>query len=374
MSVSASGRQAAQSRAAALIRKETRQMLRDKSTLTLGIFLPVFLLILFGYGLSLDVTLVPVTVVQESSSPLTRDLYIRLGLSRYFSPTLVHSMREAEALLRNEQTDAIVRRQDDPPEGGEHVQIVVNGRDANRARIMRRYLEGAVGQWAAGARPPGAAGPGLAVAEPRIWYNHAMESNYFLVPGVTVLIMTLIGALLTALVVAREWERGTFEALIATPAREGEILIGKTVPYFFLGLIGLSLCLAASAFLFQVPMRGSLALVVAASALYLLIALGIGLLVSCTIKSQFLASQVVLVLCFLPTLMLSGFIFDLTSAPAPVYYLGHIFPATWFVDLLQTLFLVGDIPEIILRDLAVMAGFAVVMLGLARAAIKKRLE
>lgn len=370
-------------RARALIRKEGRQMLRDKSTLTLGILLPILLLMLFGFGISLDVRLVPVTVVRDSSSPLTRDLYTSLKLSSYFNPSMANSWKEAEVLLREGKTDAIVRREiKDRADGIERIQIVVNGRDSNTARIMQRYLEGGVSRWdsikqAGLAFSAGNVSPenaGRAVAEPRIWYNSELESRYFLIPGVTVLIMTLIGTLLTALVIAREWERGTYEALAATPVRKAEIVAGKTVPYFVLGMAGLSLCLAASSWIFHVPIRGSLMLIILGSALYLFVALGIGLLISATMKNQFLASQVVLILSFLPTLMFSGFIFDLKSAPTVAYYIAHIFPATWYVDLLQTLFLVGNVPKIIITDFLILSAFAVCFLGLAGVSIKKSLE
>lgn len=370
-------------RAWALIRKESRQMLRDKSTLTLGILLPIVLLLLFGFGLSLDVKMVPVAIVRDNSSPVTRDLFISLKLSPYFTPTLVNSWKEAEYLLRTGKTDAIVRRNmREQADGSEDVQVIVNGRDSNTARIMQRYLDGAFSLWTSGSQngvsflsvSSASGNEGRATAESRIWYNNALESRYFLIPGVTALIMTLIGALLTALVIAREWERGTYEALAATPVQRGEIVAGKTVPYFVLGMVGLSLCLAVSTWVFGVPMRGSLVLIVAGSAIYLLVSLGIGLLISAVFKNQFLASQIVLIVSFMPTMMLSGFIFDLKSAPLAAYYLAHIFPATWYVDLLQTLFLVGDIPGLVIRDFLILSAFAVILLGLAGANIRKSLE
>lgn len=369
-------------RLAALILKESLQMVRDKSTLTLGIILPGVLLVLFGYGLSLDVNLAPVAVVRDTSSPVTRDLFTALSLSRYFAPVSVTSMQEGEALLRAEKVDAVVRRQPKDLPGAMtgnnspgDVQIVVNGRDSNKARITQRYLEGAVALWAAKSlQEQPQPGAGIAVAETRVWYNHAMESRYFLVPGVVVLIMTLIGALLTALIMAREWERGTFEALLATPVTVNELIIGKVVPYFLLGMASLSICLFTSYYLFGVPLRGSLAVMAAGSALYLLVALGIGLAISAVVKSQFLASQIVLVFCLLPTLLLSGFIFDLQGAPRIVYYIAHFVPATWYVDLVQTLFLVGTIPKIVVRDFAVMGLFAVVMFGIVKKVTRKSLE
>lgn len=364
-------------RSIALIRKETRQMLRDRSTLTLGVVLPLALLLLFGFGLSLDVTRVPVAVVMDSASPATRELFFQLRLSPYFEPVITHSWAKAESALRQGDTQAIVRLADNRGKPGEAVQIVVNGRDSNQARIMLRYVAGAVQLWAAQNAAGDSAGSALmgqAVAETRIWYNPAMESRFFLVPGVIALIMTLIGALLTALVIAREWERGTWEALLATPVRMGELLAGKTVPYFLLGMIGLALCLAAARWIFEVPLRGSAALVVGGSALYLLVCLELGLLISAAVKNQFLASQIVLLVSFLPTLMLSGFIFDLRAAPKAVYVLGHLFPATWYVELLQTLFLVGNIPEILVRDLAVLGCFALGLMMPLRANLGKTLE
>lgn len=360
----------------ALIRKESRQMLRDKSTLTLGIVLPVLLLLLFGFGLSLDVRQVPVAVVRDSSSPATRDMFIHLNLSPYFKPSLTSSWREAEALFRAGKVDAIVRRTlRDRAASGEEIQIIVNGRDSNTARIMRRYLEGALTQWLAGrGEREDALLAGRAAMETRIWYNHALESRFFLVPGVTALIMTLIGTLLTSLVIAREWERGTYEALAATPVKRHELVAGKTVPYFGLGLAGLCLCLAAAALVFHVPMRGSLLLIMAGSSLYLLVALGLGLLISARVKNQFLACQLAIVVSFIPTLMLSGFIFDLKSAPRAAYYIAHLFPATWYVDLLQTLFLAGNVTGLIVQDMFALLVFAVCFIGLAGKYIVKSLE
>ncbi len=372
-------------RAKALIKKEALQMIRDKSTLTLGIILPIILLILFGYGLSLDVKLVPVTLVQEDSSPLTRDLYTHLAISPYFEPKLVYSWQEAEYLLRNAQTNAIIRRSPkDSVAGNENVQIIVNGRDSNTSRIMMLYLESAITQWAytqigknafsVKASSLSGQSIGQAIIEGRIWYNTEIESRYFLIPGVTALIMTLVGSLLTALVIAREWERGTYEALISTPVRAEEIILGKTIPYFILGLCALSMCLCAAAWLFNVPMRGSNILIILCSALYLLISLSIGLVISATLKSQFLASQIVLIISFLPVVMLSGFIFDLNSAPTIAYYIAHIFPSTWYISLLQTLFLAGDVHYIVFRDMSVLLLYLFILFNLTKIKIKKSLE
>jgi ABC-2 type transport system permease protein len=188
-----------------------------------------------------------------------------------------------------------------------------------------------------------------------------------------VLIMTLIGAFLTALVMAREWERGTFEAMFVTPIRSEEILIGKTAPYFVLGMIGLFLCILSGQYLFEVPLRGSVVVLTVVSVLYLLVTLAIGLLISSVTKSQFIASQVAIVVTFLPAMMLSGFLFDLRSMPAAIRAITYIMPARYYVALLQTIFLAGDIWSVILPNAAVLMVMAVGLLVLSRMATKKRL-
>jgi len=214
---------------------------------------------------------------------------------------------------------------------------------------------------------------GPVAVQSRMWFNEANESRYFLVPGLIVLIMTLIGALLTTLVMAREWERGTLEALFVTPVRTDEILLGKTIPYFILGMIGLVLCLLAAKFLFAVPFRGSVTVLAGASMLYLLVALGIGLLISSAVKSQFVASQITLLVSFLPAVMLSGFLFDLRSMPDLVRTITYLLPARYYVALLQTIFLAGDIWPVIIPNALVLAGMAAVLVILTRRVTRKRL-
>jgi ABC-2 type transport system permease protein len=185
--------------------------------------------------------------------------------------------------------------------------------------------------------------------------------------------MTLIGALMTALVMAREWERGTLEALFVTPVRAGEILLAKMIPYFVLGMFGLGLCILASRFMFHVPLRGSIWILAGVSMLYLIVALAIGLLISTATKNQFVSSMTTLVVTFLPALFLSGFLFDLRSMPAAVRFLSYALPARYYVNLLQTIFLAGDVWSVILPNAAVLAGMACGLLALTRAVSVKRL-
>ena len=366
-------------RIGSLVRKETRQIIRDPSSIAIGIVLPVVLILLFGYGLSLDVTHVPMAVVLEDPSPTAADLAASFQLSPYFDVQLMTSMPQAQRLMLAREIDGVVRIRPDFGRqlsiGDAEVQILVHGIDANHARIVQTYAQGAVNQWAAKRTAQGQevlSGP--VVVQSRLWFNESNESRYFLVPGLIVLIMTLIGAFLTSLIVAREWERGTMEALFVTPVRPDEILLGKTIPYFVLGMIGLVLCLLAAKFLFHVPFRGSVAVLGGVSMLYLLVALAIGLLISSGFKSQFVASQIALLVTFLPALMLSGFLFDLRSMPAVVGLITHVLPARYYVTLLQTIFLAGDIWAVILPNAVVLAGMAAVLLLLTRRAIQKKLD
>jgi ABC-type multidrug transport system ATPase subunit/ABC-type multidrug transport system permease subunit len=361
-----------------LVKKEARQVVRDPSSIAIGIVLPVLLILLFGYGMSLDVTNVPVAVVLEDPSPDATELAASFRLSPYFDARLLTAMPQARELMLAGQVDGIVRIRPDFGRnlalGSAEVQVLVHGTDANRARIIQAYTQAAVGQWAARRAAEGRAVPaGPVVLRDRLWFNEANDSHYFLVPGLVVLIMTLIGALLTALVMSREWERGTLEALFVTPVRADEILLGKTIPYFALGMVGLVLCLFAARFLFHVPFRGSVGVLIGVSMLYLLVALGIGLLISSAVKSQFVASQLTMLVTFMPAVMLSGFLFDLRSMPAAVRFITYLLPARYFVALLQTVFLAGDVWSVIVPNAAVLAGMAAVLLLLTRAVTRKKL-
>ena len=363
----------------ALVRKESWQVVRDPSSIAVGIVMPMILLILFGYGLSFDLKNLPVALVMEETSDRALTAVSGFELSDYFKTRQVKTMAEAQRMLMDKTVNGIVRIPTqfarDVAAGTAEIQFVVNGSDANTARIALGYAQGAMG--ASAARQAAEGKPlssGASIAqEPRLWFNAANDSTYFLVPGLIVLVMTLIGALLTALVIAREWERGTFEALFVTPALPGEILLGKTVPYFVLGMLGLALSVVGSQVLFGVPLRGSLWVLVVVSTLYLLVALGIGLLISSITKNQFVASQITLIVTFLPAMMLSGFMFDIRSMPSAIQVITHIFPARYFVSVLQTLFLAGDIWPIILPNAAVLALMATVLMGASVVATRKKL-
>lgn len=383
------GREGFWSRLVSLTRKEIRQLLRDRSNLVVGIGLPIVMILIFGYGLSLDVRNAPVAVVLEDPSPMAADVITGLELSAYLSPVIMTSMHDAERLMLEREVDGIVRIPSDFSRrlaaGDARMQLLVHGSDANRATIIRGYVNGAVGQWAQRRADRGAAGTatvgvgagtgtGTVTLTERMWFNAANTSTWYLVPGLIVLIMTLVGAFLTAMVMAREWERGTLEALFVSPVRPTEILLAKIIPYFLVGMLGLGMCLLAARFLFVVPMYGSLLIILVSSMLYLLVALGIGLVISSVTKNQFLACQLALISSFMPAMMLSGFLFDLRNVPAVIRLIGQALPATYFMELIRTLFLAGNVWPLIFKNCAILAAYAVVLLGLARYVTRKKLD
>ncbi|QSI29906.1 ABC transporter permease subunit [Variovorax sp. RKNM96] len=373
------------SRLISLTRKEFRQLLRDRSNLAIGILLPMVLILIFGYGMSLDVKNAPVAVVMEDASPTAHEAIAGLQLSPTIAPVLLGSMHDAEELMRERKVDGIVRIPSDFSRalaaGNARVQLIVHGADAGRATIILAYVSGALAQTAVrqadrlGSTSGADAPPvGNVTVEQRMWFNAANTSTWYLVPGLIVLIMTLVGAFLTALVMAREWERGTLEALFVTPVRPVEILLAKIIPYFGVGMLGLALCLLAARFLFAVPMYGSLFVVVFSSMLYLIVAVSLGLVISSVTRNQFLASQVALIATFMPSMMLSGFLFDLRNVPTAVWVIGHVLPATYFMDLIKTLFLAGDVWPLIWRNCLILLAYAVGLLMLARAVTRKSLD
>ena len=381
LTTSASHDGVARRRVSALIRKEMQQLLRDRSNISVAVVLPLVLILIFGCGVSLDVKQVSVALVMEDSSPTAVEVISNIRQSRYFTTVATSSMHEAEQLMLARKVDGVLRIQRDFSRqlaaGHASMQFLVHGTDANRARIIEGYARSALAQWTARRAAQGEnlrSEVGTAAIVQRHWFNEASDSRYFLVPGMIVLVMTLIGALLTALVMAREWERGTLEAMFVTPVRVPEILLGKLVPYFAAGLVGLALCLLAARFVFQVPLRGSLWVLLFGSALYLAVALGSGLLISSAVKSQFVASQLALVTSFLPALMLSGFLFDLRSLPAGVLAVSRILPATYYIELLRTVFLAGNAWHVIVKDCAVLVLASVLLLLAAHRVTRKRLD
>ncbi|HMA12576.1 MAG TPA: ABC transporter permease [Steroidobacteraceae bacterium] len=363
-----------------LMRKEFLQIVRDPSSIAIAFLMPLVLLLLFGYGVSLDSENVPVALVVEQPSADTASFTAAFQESRYFRPTLYNDLHQAEAAMMAGRVHAIVVLRQDfarrlRQADGAPIQVIVNGVDANTGRIISGYVQGAWGSWLQQrVQQRGQTLDAPVALEQRVWFNSELRSRNFLVPGLIAVIMTLIGALLTAMVMAREWERGTMEALLVTPLSMREVILGKLLPYFVLGMGGLALAVSMAIWLFEVPLRGSLWVLIAASALFLLTALGMGLLISTVARSQFVAGQIAIITTFMPAFLLSGFIFDIGSMPTVVRGITHLIAARYYVAILQTVFLAGDEWSVILPNAAGLAVLATVFLGLTRRNARKRLE
>lgn len=366
-----------------LVRKELAQVVRDPSSVLIAFVLPGILLFLFGYGVSLDANHVRIGVVLENTSPEAQSLAVAFKNSRYFDTRIGRDRREFEEDLVAGKLRGMVVVPASFTEtlrsgnASTAIQVIADGSEPNTASFVQNYVQGVFGNWliqqSFDAGRPQAAVP-LVATEPRVWFNPELQSRWFLLPGSIAIIMTIIGTLLTALVVAREWERGTMEALMATPIGIVELLVGKLTPYYLLGMGSMAVCVITSVTLFDLPFRGSVLALVVVSSVFLIGMLALGLLISTMSKNQFVASQIALVVGFLPAFLLSGFVFEITSMPFPIQNLTRIIPARYFVTCLQTIFLAGDIRSVLLPNTLALCAIAIVLMLLVAKKTNKRLD
>ena len=361
----------------AIARKETYQIFRDPSTLLVAFVLPIVLLFLFAYAVSLDTRNVRIGVVLESDSESAQSLAAAFSGSRYFSVTPARDRREVEPLvIAGKLRGYVVIPQDfaarlQRGQTNALVQIITDGTQPNTATFVANYAKGVVSNWVA-TQMPGAM-PAVSI-QPRFWFNAEMESRRALIPGAMSIIMTIIGTLLTALVVAREWERGTMEGIFSTPATVLEILLGKLLPYFCLGLIAVSVSALLAVGVFGVPLRGSVLTLLLLSSVFLIPALGQGLLISTIARNQFIAAQLALISGFLPSFLLSGFLFEIRSMPRIIQIITTIVPARYFNSGLQTVFLAGDVWPLLLQSMGAMLLIGAVLFVLVVRKTRKSLE
>lgn len=364
-----------------LVRKETRQVLRDPSNLLVAIVLPLILLFLFGYGVTFDPRFFTLGLVIEQPTPETGSFTASLTNSPYFRIEAARDRRAfEERLVAGDIQGIVVLSADFASRAyrGETapIQVLVDASDPNTADLVRNYLQLLWANWLE--QESISLGqtliPAAVELQSQVWFNPQISSRNYLVPGSVAIILTLIGALLTALVVAREWERGTMEALLATPIGIVEILVGKLVPYFLLGMGSLVLSAATAVFLFAVPFRGSFVFLTLVSAIFMLGALGQGLLISTLTRNQLVAAQVSVLSAFLPAFYFSNFVFEVDSMPWPLQLVSYVIPARYFVSTLQTLFLAGDIWSVILPDLFGLTVIAAALFVLTALTTKTRLE
>ncbi|MDD5729839.1 MAG: ABC transporter permease [Candidatus Omnitrophica bacterium] len=370
-------------RVKAIAKKEFIQVYRDLRSLGMAIAIPVLLIILFGYALTLDVDHVPLAVWDQDKTQISRDFIRDFSSSPYFKEAgRFNSYHELQDYIdRNKALMAIVVPKDFSSriQSGRKVpvQLLVDGSDSNTATIAIGYANGVVSgynnKFIKGA--PGriaANGTGVIEMRPRVWFNPELKSRNFIIPGLVAVIMMIIAALLTSLTVAREWERGTMEQLISTPVKSVELVLGKFIPYFCIGLFDMLIAVVMGQFLFHVPLRGSVSLLFCLSAVFLTGALSLGMLISIATKSQLLASQLAVIATFLPAFLLSGFMYSISNMPKAIQLVSHLIPARYFVTILKGIYLKGVGLRILAMEVLYLALFSFVAFALAVRKFKKK--
>jgi ABC-2 type transport system permease protein len=370
----------------AIARKEVVQILRDARSLIIVVIMPAVLVLLFGYGVNLDLKGLPVFVYDRDGSQQSQDLLKHFQSSEYFHiARVVGSYSELTRALDDGSAkmgivipwDFSQRLRD-----GRAVQLqaLVDGSDDNTANVLIGYAQAVIQGYSAQIqidwlRQRGLAMPPASVSvQTRTWYNEDLESSAFIIPGVLALVMSVIGAFLTSLTIAREWERGTMEQLISTPVTAMEIMLGKLAPYFVLGMFDTVISALIAIYWFHVPFRGSWVTLLVASAMFLVAVLSMGFLISVVAKGQFLACQVALLITFLPAFLLSGFLFSIEQMPIVLQWITRILPARYYVSVLKKIFLKGTPAHLLYADLVPLAVFTIVLALLATRSFHKRLE
>lgn len=368
-------------RVRALCLKETRQILRDPSSWLIAVVIPLLLLFIFGYGINLDSSKLRVGILLEQQSKEALDFTHAVSASPFIDPTVSDNRQQLVEMMQAGRIRGLVTIPVDfdarmaSPGDRAPIQVITDGSEPNTANFVQGYMEGIWQLWQQQrAEDRGESFTPLVDVQTRYWFNPAAISQHFIIPGAVTIIMTVIGAILTSLVVAREWERGTMEALLSTEVTRTELLLCKLIPYYFLGMLAMLICMLVSVFILGVPYRGSLLALFLVSSLFLLSTLGMGLLISTLTRNQFNAAQVALNAAFLPSVMLSGFIFQIDSMPAAIRAVTYIIPARYFVSTLQSLFLAGNIPIVLLINTLFLIASAVMFIGLTWLKTKRRLD
>lgn len=360
----------------ALFFKESLQIIRDPSSILIAAVLPLLLLFLMGYAISLDSKNIPISIIVEKPSKHTQSLINAFEISSSFDVKYIENTRvNSHKKIQESKIKAIIvipeTFEKDILKNSPKLQILADATEPNIAGYIYKYGFSVWQNWLSS---QGYSSNALINIESRYWFNAPLLSSYFLLPGSIAIILTLIGTLLTALVVAREWERGTMEAILSTPITPFELIVGKTLPYFILAMFSMIICVFITLTWFEIPFRGSYWLLLITASVYLIPSLALGLLISTLAKNQFVAAQVALIAGFLPAMLLSGFIFQISSMPTWLQYLTSIIPAKYFIPILQTLFLSGNIYEIIIPNLLFMLVFGILIFAIIIKITRKKIE
>ncbi len=373
-------------RLVAIARKELIQIRRDPRSLIIIVAIPLVQLFIFGYAVNLDVKHIPLCVYDRDGSQASQDLLKHFQATEYFNIVRVaENYRDVVRCIdEGTCTIAIVI----PPRfsetlrsgAGTSVQALLDASDNNTATIGMGYAQSIIQSYSASVQIDWARAQGLAVAdpvvrfEPRTWFNEDLESMANFIPGVVALVMAVVGAFLTSLTIAREWERGTMEQLISTPVAKLEIQIGKLFPYFVIGMADTALCWSTALWWFGVPFRGSVAVFFGCSMLFLVVVLSLGYFISVMFKEQLGAYQVALLATFLPTFLLSGFIFPIDQMPVAVQWVTAVLPPRYYVTILRNVFLKGTRLDLLTMQIVPLAILAAVLVTLATRSFQKRLQ
>jgi ABC-2 type transport system permease protein len=370
----------------AVARKEVVQIVRDSRSLIIVVLMPAVLVLLFGYGVNLDLKGMPVYVLDQDGSQQSQDMLKHFQASEYFHvarvvtgyPELTRALDDGHAKMGVViPWDFSQRLHDGRPV---EVQALVDGSDDNTANVLIGYAQAVVQGYSAQIQMDWLRARGLSIqpaamsVETRTWYNEDLESSAFIIPGVLALVMSVIGAFLTSLTIAREWERGTMEQLISTPVTAMEIMLGKLAPYFVLGMLDTVISATIAIYWFHVPFRGSWVTLMGASALFMVVVLALGFFISVLAKSQFAASQIALLITFLPAFLLSGFLFSIEQMPIALQWITRILPARYYVSALKEIFLKGTPARMLSAELIPLAVFAFVLAVVATRSFHKRLD
>ena len=370
----------------AVAKKEVLHILRDTRSLGIVVVMPVTLMLLFGYGVNLDLKGLPVYVNDQDGSQQSQDLLKRFQASESFHIVRVVGNVPAigRALDSGQAKMGIVIPWDFSQRlargGPVEVQALVDASDDNTANVLMGYAQAVVQGYSSEVQVEWLQTHGQTLqsapisVQTRTWYNEDLESSAFIVPGVLALVMSVIGAFLTSLTIAREWERGSMEQLISTPVTAMEIMLGKLAPYFVLGMLDVGVCSVLAISWFHVPFRGSYITLAVCSALFMVVVLSLGFFISVVAKNQLAASQIALIITFLPAFLLSGFLFAIEQMPKPLQWITYIFPARYYVTLLKKIFLKGTPAAMLGVDLLPLAGFTLVLALVATRSFHKRLE
>ncbi|HHR6016539.1 TPA: ABC transporter permease [Providencia alcalifaciens] len=365
----------------ALCWKESKQIVRDPSSALIAIVIPLMLLFIFGYGINLDSSKLRVGILMDQQSQPARELVDTFTGSPFIDATisdnrnlLINKMQAGEirgiVVIPVNFAEQLLR-----PDGHSAIQVITDGSEPNTANFVQAYTKGVWHTWLIQqGENQGYPTDPLIELNMRYWFNEAALSQHFIIPGAISIIMTVVGAILTSLVIAREWERGTMEALLSTQITRTELLLSKLLPYQLLGSFVMVLCMLVTTLILDIPYRGSLLILFVITSLYLATALGIGLLISTITRNQFNAAMVALNAAFLPAIMLSGFIFEIDSMPVFIQVVTYFIPARYFVSSLQTLFLAGDIYLVLLTDFLLLIASAILFIGLTVLKTRRRLD